>query len=363
MKNSVPQKSDSYRIAFIGTAGVPNRYGGFEAFLEFCGPTILRQVKSVTVTCDASLYIDQHPQFQGISRIFLPIRANGAMSVLHDLVAFFAVFRSSTHIAVLGVSGGPWFPIFRLLCDLHGKRLLVNVDGVEWRRTKFSRTKRLLLRCFDAMAQLCAHVVIYDNAVLRDYLWQFALPKAVQIGYSGDHVIRLPVLERKRELGTALTICRIEPENNLELMIEGFLRSTLKRYTIVGNWSSSSYGCRLKDRYADNERLKLLDPIYDPLRLAELREMCDSYLHGHSVGGTNPSLIEMLFYDCRIFCFDVPFHHETAGSCAQYFRDADDLAFLLDSTAGDTDPLERKMLRAAYSSQHIASQYILAMDK
>jgi glycosyltransferase involved in cell wall biosynthesis len=360
MKNTSPQKSATYCIAFIGTAGVPNCYGGFESFLEFCGPVIAHQVKSVKVTCDASLYTDQQPKFQGMHRIFLPVRANGVMSVLHDLLAFFAVFRKSTHIIVLGVSGGAWFPVFRLLCDLFGKRLLVNVDGVEWRRTKFSRTKRLLLRCFDAMAQLCAHVVVYDNAALRDYLWRFALPKAVQIGYSGDHAKRLPESERKREPGTALTICRIEPENNVELMIEGVLRSKLLKYTIVGNWSHSSYGNQLKQHYAYNERIELLDPIYDLQRLTELREKCENYLHGHSVGGTNPSLIEMLFYDCKIFCFDVPFHHETAGNSAIYFRDADDLAVLLD-TAPEADPVERQILRTAYSSQHIADQYISAM--
>ncbi len=360
MKNTAPQNPASYCIAILGTAGVPNCYGGFESFVEFCGPSIARQVKSVTVTCDASLYTDQQPQFQGMNRIFLPIRANGAMSVIHDLFAFLSVFRKSTHIVVLGVSGGAWFPVFRLLCDLFGKQLLVNVDGVEWRRTKFSRSKRLLLRYFDAMAQLCTHVVIYDNAALRNYLWRFALPKAVQIGYSGDHAKRLPEVERRREPGTALTICRIEPENNIELMIEGALRSKLLRYTIVGNWSHSRYGCRLKDRYANDERLELLDPIYDLQRLTELRERCDSYLHGHSVGGTNPSLIEMLFYDCKIFCFDVPFHHETAGSCARYFGDANELAVLLD-TSPDADLSERQTRRMIYSSQQIATQYISVM--
>jgi glycosyltransferase involved in cell wall biosynthesis len=360
MKNTTPPNPATYHIALIGTAGVPNCYGGFESFVEFCGPVIAHQVKSVTVTCDASLYSDQQPQFQGMNRIFLPIRANGAMSVIHDLFAFFAVFRKSTHIIVLGVSGGGWFPVFRLLCDLFGKQLLVNVDGVEWRRTKFSRSKRLLLRCFDALAQLCAHVVIYDNAALRDYLWRFALLKSVQIGYSGDHAKRLPEEQRKKEPGTALTICRIEPENNIELMIEGALRSKLHKYTIVGNWSHSSYGTQLKDRYLNNERLELLDSIYDLQRLTELREKCDSYLHGHSVGGTNPSLIEMLFYDCKIFCFDVTFHHETAGSCARYFRDANELAVLLD-TSPDADLAERKIRRTLYSSQQIALQYISAM--
>lgn len=348
-------------IAFIGTAGVPNRYGGFEAFLEFSGPEIARHAENVVVTCDASLYADQAPDFGGMQRVFIPVRANGAMSVLHDLLAFFAVFRGATHIVVLGVSGGPWFPLFRLMCSLGGKRLLVNVDGVEWRRTKFSFAKRLLLRSFDFLAQRFAHVVIYDNAGLRDYLWEFALPKAVLIAYSGDHVLRLPAASRKREAGTALTICRIEPENNVDLLIRGALRSSLRKYTVVGNWSHSEYGRDLKARYSDDARLVLLDPIYDANQLAELRESCDIYLHGHSVGGTNPSLVEMLFYDCNILCFDVPFHRETADGCANYFEDEVALALLLD-TAPDIDAEARKVRRESFTREKIAMQYVAAMS-
>lgn len=355
-------RKPNHNIAFIGTAGVPNRYGGFEAFVEFSGPAIARHAARVVVTCDASLYADRAPGFGGMERVFLPVRANGALSVLHDLIAFFAVFRSASHIAVLGVSGGLWFPLFRLMCALSGKRLLVNVDGVEWRRTKYSYAKRVLLRFFDLLAERFAHVVIYDNAGLREHLWGFALPKAVQIAYSGDHVLRLPVEERKRNPGTALTICRIEPENNVEMLINGALRSSLRQYTIVGNWSHSPYGRDLKARYSGNGRLVLLDPIYDPRQLAELRERCDSYLHGHSVGGTNPSLVEMLFYDCSILCLDVPFHRETAGDCARYFADESSLTLLLD-TAPDIDMAARVARRDTYSAEKIASQYIAAMKK
>jgi glycosyltransferase involved in cell wall biosynthesis len=354
-------KKTSYSIAFIGTAGVPNRYGGFEAFLEFCGPEIAIHAERIIVTCDAALYANRKPDFSCMQRIFLPVRANGAMSILHDLLAFFAVFGSATHIVVLGVSGGPWFPFFRLLCALGGKRLLVNVDGVEWKRTKFSFAKRLLLLCFSALAQRFSHVVIYDNAGLRDYLWNFALTKAVQISYSGDHVIRLPKSKRIREVGTALTICRIVPENNIEMLIEGALRSSLDRYTLVGNWSHSAYGRKLKARYLGDVRLVLLDPIYEAHKLSELRESCDNYLHGHSVGGTNPSLVEMLFYDCKIFCIDMSFHRETAGNCAYYFNDVNTLASLLD-TVPDPDIVKRMGRRTEYRREKIAAQYIAAMS-
>ena len=344
-------------VAFIGSAGIPNRYGGFEAFLENCAPEIAARTCSTTVTCDRSLYTDRTPMYQGVQRLFLRTPANGGWSIIHDLIAFMRVFTNSTHIVVLGVSGGPWFPLFRLLCALTGKRLLVNIDGVEWRRHKFSLPQRLLLRCFDALAQRCAHTVIYDNAALLDFVFAGCRKKAVQIGYSGDHVLRMPAVVR--QASTGLTVCRIEPENNIDMLIEGVLRSRLNRYTIVGNWTYSDYGRQLRKRHTGEPRLQLLNPIYDPERLATLRESCDVYIHGHSVGGTNPSLVEMLFYDCRLLCFDVPFHRETSGHCAQYFGSAAALAALLDESndaAGD-----RALRRNRFTCSVIARSYVSAM--
>lgn len=351
------------RIAFIGSAGIPNRYGGFESFLEHCGPSFAAATASTIVTCDASLYKDDlSTDFRGVRRVFLKIRANGASSILHDLLAFLRVYRGSTHIMVLGVSSGPWFPLFQLMCRLGGKRLGVNIDGVEWRRTKYSRNKQRILRLFDHLAQRFSDVVVYDNAGLASYVLPSARDRAVEIGYSGDHVLRLPDIPR--EPGTALTVCRIEPENNLDMLIEGALHSDLVRYTIVGNWNNSDYGRSLRERYRGESRLALLDPIYDPHRLAELRESCAIYLHGHSVGGTNPSLVEMLFYDCHIICFDVSFNRVTAESCASYFSNLKSLAQSINAaiqnlTEGHIP--ERCNLRAKYTSKSIANAYIKAL--
>lgn len=344
-------------VGFIGSAGVPNRYGGFEAFLEHCSPALAAKISRVMVTCDAKLYNDHTLDFQGVERLFIGMPANGAWSVLHDLLAFFAVYHRSTHIVVLGVSGAPWFPLFRLMCALTGKKLLVNIDGVEWRRTKFGPIRRGLLRIFDAIAQECAHVVIYDNSFLKAFVLDRCLDKAVCIGYSGDHVIRVPGIHSDRF--TALTVCRIEPENNLDMLIEGALLSRLEHYTVVGNWAQSEYGRELRARYATEPRLTLLDPIYDPRRLAVLRESCAVYLHGHSVGGTNPSLVEMLFYDCAILCFDVSFNRATAGDCAGYFSKAADIAILDMATLPASH--NRYERRNWYTRSHIADQYLAAI--
>lgn len=345
------------KLAFIGAVGLPNRYGGFESFLEQCAPKLAQQGHQVFVTCDASVYPDdQSSNFRGVERVFLKLRANGAMSILHDAVAFAAVFGRADRIVVLGVSGGIFFPIFRLVCTLTRKKLLINIDGVEWRRAKFSRTRRLMLRIFDTLAQICSHRVIYDNAALRPYVLRSAQANSRLIAYSGDHVIRLSGVARIPR--TALTVCRIEPENNLDIIMEGAICSSIERYTIIGNWGGSPYGRELKARYADNPRLVLLDPVYDPLTIARHREECAMYIHGHSVGGTNPSLVEILFYDCAIFCFDCSFNRETAGSSATYFSNAQVLAELIDQVDTiPTSPMMRSLTRQRFTTAAIASAY------
>ncbi|MBI3345972.1 MAG: DUF1972 domain-containing protein [Burkholderiales bacterium] len=345
-------------FAFIGSAGIPNRYGGFESFLENCAPQIAQMGHTVYVTCDKGLYESHDPLFNGVNRLFIPVRSNGASSVLHDLLAFFRVLFLADRIVVLGVSGAPWFGLWRILCDLLGKRLIVNIDGVEWRRDKFSPRRKMLLRIFDFLAQRFSHVVVYDNAALVEFVIPSARNKSVEIAYSGDHVIRNETSGMRP--GRALTICRIEPENNIDLLIEGFLASDLQSYTIVGNWNNSPYGQKLRERFQSSPRLALSDPIYDAHRLAELRSECSVYLHGHAVGGTNPSLVEMLFYDCELFCFDCAFNRSTAGGTANYFKTSAELAArlnLLSKPSKDPDPL-RASLREKYTSSAIARAYV-----
>lgn len=347
-------------ISFIGTTGIPNRYGGFESFLEHCAPVIAQKGITTTVTCDANLYTEyQDKNFRGVRREFIKMPANGGASIIHDLIAFFRVLSRSTHIVVLGVSGGPWFPLFRLICSLTGKKLVVNIDGVEWRRTKFSIYKRGVLRVFDWLAQRFSHHVIYDNKALYEFLIPSSIKKSTCIAYPGDHVKRLGSLSQSKE--KALTICRIEPENNIDLLISGFLQSSLGEYQIIGNWNHSKFARDMRLKYENQPRLKLLDPIYDAEKLAQIREDCTHYLHGHSVGGTNPSLVEMLFYDCNILCFDVSFNRHTADNFANYFSTTTQLAELLDTIETPIDLSLRKKFRERYSANKIAQSYINAL--
>ncbi len=348
------------KVAIIGSVGIPNRYGGPEAFAESIAPALLDAGYEVIVTCDKARYLDDlSSEFRGVRRTFVPIGANGATSPLHDLVAFLRVVRTCDYILVLGVSAGLFFPLFRLICAWSGARLLVNVDGVEWRRSKFGALQKLALYCFDWLAQQFAHVVIYDNDALLPFVLRPR--KSVCVEYSGDHALagRSQAARAAPQFKPeALTICRIEPENNCDLLLEGFLRSNLSSYVFVGNWDRSEYGRALRQKYASESRVRLLDPIYDSAVLFELRSSCKVYLHGHSVGGTNPSLVEILFFDCEVFCWDCSFNRATAGESAHYFSTPEELATLLN--APRTAPGGRSILRERYSTKAILDKLVAA---
>lgn len=345
-------------IAIIGSVGIPNRYGGFESFVEHIAPELVGRGKRVVVTCDKKAYEDDLSSvYDSVGRIFIPLSANGAASPFHDLWAFLAVAWKVEAVLILGVSGGVFFPVFRLLSAFFGAApFAVNIDGVEWQRGKFGLLRKSLLYLFDRLSQQFAYGVIYDN----DQLKQFVLRNkyAACIAYSGDHAIVGDEIHAGNSVGQSsytLTVCRIEPENNCEMLIRGFLQSDFDRYIFVGNWDASEYGRDLRLRYRNEKRLDLRDPTYDKRELHRLRSGCAVYLHGHTVGGTNPSLVEMLFYESPILCLDVGYHRASAGDCVGYFADEDDLVEALRGDIGHS-LVDRSEHRARYSTSVIAAE-------
>ena len=136
----------------------------------------------------------------------------------------------------------------------------------------------------------------------------------------------------------ALTVCRIEPENNIHVILEAFSREAAFSVVMIGNWNNSSYGKELKSHYQANAHIHLLDPVYELEELNAIRQGCFVYLHGHSCGGTNPSLVEAMYLGLPIIAFDVNFNRETTENQAFYFSNAENLRSL-------THSLDEKQLR------------------
>lgn len=123
----------------------------------------------------------------------------------------------------------------------------------------------------------------------------------------------------------AFTVCRIEPENNIHIILEAFAENSPFPVVIVGNWSVGEYGRNLREKYRGSKHIFMLDPIYDQTELNALRGSCYIYLHGHSCGGTNPSLVEAMYLGLPVLAFDVNFNRATTENQALYFNSISEL--------------------------------------
>lgn len=347
-------------VPLVGTVGVPARYGGFETLAEqLCRHVPADEVRFV-VYCERSAYdeAERSPDFVGHQRRFLPLRANGIASLFHDALALIdAVFcLNADEVFVFGYSGAWILPLLKLVRPR--VRYIVNVDGMEWRRDKFAAPARLLLKVLEWCAARTATTVIADNDALADLFRARYWREPVVIAYGGDHTLAhgdAPASDAGPR-GHYLAIARIEPENNTEAIIQACIAAGVP-LVFIGNWGGNAYGLALRARYGDVAGITLHDPIYDQAALAPWRQGAVGYIHGHSVGGTNPSLVEALFHTDRIISFDCSFNRATLSGAGTYFRDADHLAGLLREGPDRIGDAHLARLRATYRWAEIAARY------
>lgn len=343
-------------IAIIGTVGVPACYGGFETLVE----NLLENEGQYTVYCSSKSYSSELQMYKAAKLVYLPFNANGVSSILYDTLSIFhALFTGHRVLLVLGVSAGFVLPVARLFTR---RKLVINIDGLEWRRSKWNRFAKAYLKWAEKIAVKYSHVVIADNQAIADYvLTEYGVVSEV-IAYGGDHVL---VGRRTEEVGDyAFSVCRIEPENNIHTILEAFKISGLP-LKLVGNWEASDYGKKLKKSYSSVDHIELIDPIYDLTKLFALRSSCCFYVHGHSAGGTNPSLVEAMFFSKLIVAFDCVYNRHTMRNKGYYFSDIDTLVDLLrsldKSSFSQVGSELHDIARACYTWQFVRDRYSAVM--
>ncbi|MDR0894963.1 MAG: DUF1972 domain-containing protein [Prevotellaceae bacterium] len=321
------------RIAIIGTQGVPAHYGGFETLAEnligYCSPDIV-----YTVFCSSKGLPTHFKTYKGARLRYVPLQSNGIQSILYDIVSMLCALSGYDVILILGVSGGIFIPLLKALTCA---RILVNTDGLEYRRAKWGWLPRLFLHMSEQAAVCFAHVVIADNIGIAEYVRTRYRRTPALIAYGGDHAIvevsetvQTAILKQlnlsRRRYG--LSICRIEPENNLDMVLEAFAE-TGETVVIVGNWEVGAFARSLKRQYKDYPNIRLLDAVYDIELLYVLRTNMSYYVHGHAAGGTNPSLVEAMFFGRPILAYQVIYNRATTANSACYFRNSEELCRLL----------------------------------
>jgi hypothetical protein len=170
-------------ISIIGTAGIPAKYGGFETLAENLVTHNISQVQ-YTVFCSAKLYPQKQNAYHGAELKYINMNANGLSSIFYDLVCMLYSLRSDVML-ILGVSGSLFLPLIRLL---YRGKIITNVDGIEWKRDKWNRLARFVLRLFEKMAVRFSDVVIGDNQGIVEYIDREYHKRAMLIEYGADHV-------------------------------------------------------------------------------------------------------------------------------------------------------------------------------
>lgn len=305
------------RVGVVGTVGIPACYGGFETLIE---NLVDCEKFDFTVYCSSKEYSNKRQSYKGAKLKYIPLGANGVQSILYDFVSIVdAARRRNAVILVLGISGAIAIPFVRVFSRA---KIVTNIDGLEWRRAKWAWFAKRYLKFAEWVAVKCSHCVISDNQAIAEYVLNEYGLQSTMIAYGGDHGIVGETLTAEGDY--ALSICRIEPENNVCMILEAFARSG-QALKFVGNWDSSEYGRRLKAKYAKCKNIDIMDPVYQPEKLYALREGCGIYIHGHSAGGTNPSLVEIMHFGKCVVAFDCDYNRATTEGKARYFSTEEDL--------------------------------------
>lgn len=317
------------KVAIIGTVGLPANYGGFETLTSHLVEH-LGSKYDFTVYCSSKKYKKEErtKTYKGARLKYLPLNANGIQSILYDTISIIHALFYADVLIILGVAGAWLLPLVRLFTN---KRIIISIDGIEWKRDKWNPIAKMYLWWAEKIAVKYSHIDISDNESIQDYtaLRYGTLSRIIE--YGGDHVERVESTNKHHEVYPflkylyAVKVCRIEPENNVHLVLEAFTKIKNRHLVVVGNWDNSTYGKELKIMYSSFENIYLLDPIYDQTTLDLIRGNAVLYIHGHSAGGTNPSLVEAMNLQLPILSYGVSYNKTTTEQQAHYFTTSEEI--------------------------------------
>lgn len=339
------------RLRILGSRGIPNRHGGFEACAEHLAPWLVERGWAVTVYCQEDPGTPRRTSvWRGVTLEHVPAPATGARgSLWFDAWTTRDAARHDDLVLTLGFNTAVCFPWYRL----HGRRHVVNMDGIEWQRSKWSAPVRAWFYANSWIGGLAAHHCIADHPEIARMLAGRGLGRrTTMVPYGADRVDTAPVAPltalgvAPREYG--LIIARPEPENSILALVRAWSAAVPTRPLLVLGTYDPAHPYHAAVRAAAGPQVRFPGAIYDAEVVQALRHHARLYLHGHTVGGTNPSLVEALGAGSPVLAHDNAFNRWVAGSGAHYFRDETSCAAVLTQLLDDDADLE-SMRTASYA--------------
>ena len=327
------------RIAIIGTRGIPNHHGGFEQFAEFFAVYASDHGHDVAVYNSHS-HPYKNKDFNGVQIIhcYDPEEKIGTVGqFFYDLNCILdARKRKYDVILQLGyTSSSIWSWL------LPKKAIVVtNMDGLEWKRTKYNKYVQKFLLKAERWAAKYSDFLVSDSVGIQEYIKDTYNLGSEFIAYGADVVHpNNPAIIKEKGIMPGEYYCliaRMEPENNVEIILDGYAASTSRRpFYVVGNYKSTKFGQYLKDKFNSNNNIFFLGAIYDLNFLNHLRHYSSLYFHGHSVGGTNPSLLEAMASGALIVANNNIFNKAILRQDAFYFNTSVEVEIIINTVKND----------------------------
>lgn len=330
------------KIAFISTRGIPNNYGGFEQFAEYISVGLAKRGHEIVVY-SPHFHPYQEKEYKGvrIKHIYSPETWMGSSigSFFYDFASLrdalknenFDIIYEAGYTSI--VPAYIWFNVKKIKYPI----FTTNMDGLEYKRTKFNKWVQKFVFWEEKTTVKHSHYLISDNMGIHDYYKEKYGKESKFLAYGADihdnyQESFLSDLNLKANQ-YYLLIARLEPENNIEMAIQGYLASTEngKRPLIIVGKTNTPHGKELVDKYGHETSVKFVGGIYDFDKLNSIRHFSFAYFHGHSVGGTNPSLLEAMASDCFILANNNIFNKAVLNDSAIYYSNATEVSNILNS--------------------------------
>ena len=362
------------KIAILGTRGVPNNYGGFEQFAEHLGAGLVKKGHDVTVYNSSNHYFKKL-EHKGISIIYkyCPEDKIGPFAnFYYDWLCSRDAYKKDYDI-VYHAGYQSAAPGIRFFSSRSKSVWVTNMDGIEWKRGKWSKPVKWLTKIMERITIKHTDHIIADNIGIQDYYRDKHNVESVFLPYGAhlktDKEVNKEGLEPYNisPHNYYLMVARLEPENNIEVVLQGYLKSkTSNPIIIIGDYNTK-YGRRIKKTYLNNSKIRFLGGIYKQEKLDLLRKYTKVYFHGHTVGGTNPSLLEAMASGRPIVAHENIFNKSVLQENGLYFSSEREIqnviAFFSEDSFVQKVKGAKKVIEEKYSWEKIVDLHIDFFEK